>query len=122
MRILHLLFIAIITFACGANNTKNELNNTKEFVKTTADSSIKNSLKKLNFETYKVNHTWGYKIYQDSNMMINQPHIPSIQGNKGFSSQFKAAVAAQFIMEKLNNNIFPPSFSLNELDSLGLLD
>ena len=55
-------------------------------------------------------------------MIINQPHIPSIQGNKAFSSRFKAAIAAQFILDKINNNIFPPSISPEELDSLGVLN
>ncbi|MFK8039264.1 MAG: DUF4907 domain-containing protein [Crocinitomicaceae bacterium] len=124
MRIICLLLLLIIFTNCDSDTSStldssiNENPSKEEVVKPSQNNS-----EGYSFETFKDIETgWGYKILENGNMMINQPHIPSIQGNKGFSSQFKAAVAAQFIIEKLNKNIFPPSFSIDELDSLGLLD
>ena len=64
---------------------------------------------------------WGYKIMNNGNLYINQPHIPSIQGNQGFDSKDKAIKTADYIIRKLENNIFPPTISPKELDSLKVL-
>lgn len=75
--------------------------------------------------SYKTNfteeHGWGYVIYNNDKPYINQPHIPAVPGNKGFSTKEKAEKTADFILHKLNNQIFPPSVTKAELDSLGVL-
>ncbi len=65
---------------------------------------------------------WGYKIMKDGQLSINQPTIPAIQGNRCFSSKEKAEKTAEFIINKMNNNVFPPTISVEELDSLGVLN
>lgn len=64
---------------------------------------------------------WGYQIFDGNKMMINQIHIPAIQGNKGFKSRQSAQITANFVLYKLSNNIFPPTVDAKELDSLGVL-
>lgn len=64
---------------------------------------------------------WGYQIFDGPKMMINQIHIPAIQGNKGFKSRQSAQITANFVLYKLSNNIFPPTVNSKELDSLGVL-
>lgn len=64
---------------------------------------------------------WGYQIFDGNKMMINQVHIPSIQGRKGFKSRQSAQITANFILYKLSNNLFPPTVDEKELDSLGVL-
>ncbi|MFK8046198.1 MAG: DUF4907 domain-containing protein [Crocinitomicaceae bacterium] len=118
MRQFILLVLTLTTISCQTDN---------EFFyeKTTVpvDNIKLEKVPTSHFETYEVDVLgWGYKIFQDGKMLINQPHIPSIQGNKRFSSRFKAAIAAKFILNKIDNNIFPPSISPSELDSLGVLD
>lgn len=61
---------------------------------------------------------FGYDVYQDSLLMIHQPTIPVIQGNKAFASREDAKRVADLMIYKLNNGISPPSITLNELDSL----
>lgn len=74
-------------------------------------------------ETYlNENKTWGYRILKDGAQFINQPHIPAVQGNAGFSNQEKAEKAGNFVLKKLHNGIVPPTVSYSELDSLGVLD
>ena len=64
---------------------------------------------------------YGYQIFNASGkMMINQPTIPAIQGNKGFQTEKDAQTAAEFVIQKIDKGIFPPTFSIAELDSLGL--
>ena len=64
---------------------------------------------------------WGYDIYADGALYIHQPHIPAVPGNKGFQSAQKAETAGNFAVYKIRNNIMPPSISVQELDSLGVL-
>ncbi len=65
--------------------------------------------------------SYGYDILMDGAKFIHQPYIPSISGNKGFTSKTKAEATAQLVIYKLKNNIMPPSLSPKELDSLGVL-
>ena len=64
---------------------------------------------------------WGYQIFDGNTMLINQLHIPSIQGNRGFKSREAAQLTANFILYKLSNGVFPPTVDEKELDSLGVL-
>ncbi len=64
---------------------------------------------------------WGYKILNNQNLFINQPVIPSLPGNAGFSAEKHALKTAEYIVYKLENGIFPPSITPEELDSLGVL-
>jgi len=64
---------------------------------------------------------WGYKILNNEKLFINQPHIPSLPGNAGFETKEKALKTAEYIVYKLENGLFPPTISPEELDSLGVL-
>lgn len=65
---------------------------------------------------------WGYQLFKDGKLMIDQKHIPAIQGEKGFSSKEKAEITGNYILRKIKNGDFPPTVSVQELDSLGVLD
>ena len=65
---------------------------------------------------------WGYKILMNGEPYINQPHIPAVSGNKGFESEEKAAITADFAVLKIKNGFMPPTLSIEELDSLGVLE
>jgi len=71
--------------------------------------------------TFSPEFGWGYQILNNGELFINQPHIPSIQGNNGFETKTNAIKTAEFIIHKLENNIFPPTISPEELDSLNVL-
>jgi len=64
---------------------------------------------------------WGYQILKDGKLMINQDHMPAVEGNKGFSSKEDAEKTANFMLEKIKKGIFPPTISIEELDSLEVL-
>lgn len=63
---------------------------------------------------------WGYQIFDGSHLIINQVHIPAVQGNKGFKSREAAQITANFVLHKLMNNM-RPAVSKKELDSLGVI-
>jgi len=63
---------------------------------------------------------WGYEIWKEGVMVINQTHIPAIQGLRAFESQIQAEKAAEIIKIKLDQGVFPPSISIGELQSIGV--
>jgi Domain of unknown function (DUF4907) len=65
---------------------------------------------------------WGYQLLDNGKVFINQPHIPAVQGNKGFSSEEKAIICAEFALMKVDEGMIPPTLTKIELDSLGVLD
>ena len=64
---------------------------------------------------------WGYQIFEGSKLIVNQEHIPAVPGMQGFETEEHARITADYILEKLNNGIFPPTVSPEELDSLGVI-
>jgi Domain of unknown function (DUF4907) len=79
-------------------------------------SSIKDNYKARIFQT-EISE-FGYDIYKDSTLIIHQPSIPGVQGNKGFSTRENAEKVSALMIFKLDHGIAPPSISLKELDSL----
>ncbi len=64
---------------------------------------------------------FGYNIFLFKGLYVHQPHIPAINGNRGFSSAADAEKTGGLTAYKIRNNIMPPSLSVKELDSLGVL-
>ena len=63
---------------------------------------------------------WGYEIWKEGAMVINQTHIPAVQGLRAFDSQIQAEKAAEIIKLKLDQGVFPPTISIIELQSIGV--
>ena len=74
-------------------------------------------------KSYEVGHEeWGFDILMDNKMIIHQPLIPAVTGNRGFKSEYDAMTTASFMIEKLRKGMTPPTISTQELDSLGVLN
>ena len=65
---------------------------------------------------------WGYDIYEGSSIRIHQPHIPAVEGNRGFSSEAQAIKVAELVIYKLENGIVPPSITKQEMIQAGISD
>lgn len=76
----------------------------------------------VTFNTFKAASGWGYDIFINGKLYIHQPNIPAVSGNKGFLKEENAAKIAELVIEKLKNNIFPPSVGLSELESLQVIN
>ena len=124
--------VGLLLFSCseevdnGEDIVRQDLNTEESSKPTDSTNSTTKSTSASNGYTYNVvlndsGNEWGYQLFQGNNMVIKQMHIPAIQGNYGFETKEKAEIAAQFVLNKLENNIFPPAISPKELDSLGVL-
>ena len=68
--------------------------------------------------TFKVNDGWGFDLYRNEKKIIRQEHIPAVNGVQFFKTEKEAKKIADLMKIKIQNNIFPPSVSLTEIDSL----
>jgi|GEM_PF-581836 len=67
------------------------------------------------------NNTYGYNITMEGRTLIHQPNAPALPGVEGFKTREDAQKVAEFVVQKIRTNVFPPSVSVAELDSLGVL-
>ena len=65
--------------------------------------------------------SFGYNILSKGKLLIHQPHRPAVLGAKGFRTRGDAQRIAEFVIGKVLKGMFPPSVSIQELDSLGAL-
>ena len=82
---------------------------------------VSNSISKKGFTYAIINgeqNSFGYDIFKKGEMIIHQPNLPGLNGNKGFISKQDAIKVALLVIKKLKNNIMPPSVSEYELESL----
>jgi hypothetical protein len=68
-----------------------------------------------------IENTYGYEIFIDNKKVISQPSIPGILGNRGFISIEQAQKVASLAINKIKNNILPPTITTEELDSIGVM-
>ena len=67
------------------------------------------------------NNTFGYEILLYGKPLVHQPSIPGLPGNDGFTTKEKAQKVAELVLKKIRNNEMPPSVTIDELNSLGVL-
>jgi hypothetical protein len=72
--------------------------------------------------TYRIipseDNTYGYEIFVKKKLLIHQPDIPGMTGNKGFTQKSDAEKVAKLVIQKLQKGIMPPTIGRKELDSL----
>lgn len=71
-------------------------------------------------QTFEVNSEWGYNILIDGNIYVHQPNIPAVSGGYGFKTEQDAQKVAELVVNKIRNNMLPPTVSVEELQSLGI--
>ena len=120
LKLIILNVVAIIILSCQQAPKTTVYNSTKQKAKTNDTSALQVNQYTYN-TTFSPDLGWGYQILNNGNLYINQPHIPAIPGKEGFTDEAKAIKTALFIINKLENNIFPPTISVDELDSLKVL-
>ena len=74
----------------------------------------------IEVKTIELNECWGYEIYKDSTLLIQQKNIPAVQGNHGFKSEKQANDVGNFVANKIKSGVFPPTISKEELNRLGV--
>ena len=76
--------------------------------------------KVIEYVVFETEHGYGYKIYIDGKLSINQPNIPALQGMAGFDSEADASKIAELAVSKIKKGIMPPTISLEELEANGI--
>lgn len=64
---------------------------------------------------------YGYAILVFGARQVNQPHRPGMPGLEGFKTAADAKKVGEFVAYKIRNNLMPPSVTMQEMDSLGVL-
>lgn len=131
MRLLGLVFIVLLSARCDNQSLKKTLakapaisiSQKKKSVRKTPQKAIDNQqISTFRFETiFDPQLGWGYDVYQQDVLKIHQPHIPVIQGLKGFENANDAALVAKKVIEKLDAGMMPPTLSEQELIQLGVI-
>jgi hypothetical protein len=67
------------------------------------------------------NKGFGFNIFLNSKLLIHQPFIPGIQGNKPFRTASDARKTGRLMIRKIERNIIPPTITEAELDSLRIV-
>lgn len=67
------------------------------------------------------NNTFGYDILLYGRPLVHQPSIPGLPGNDGFTTKEKAQKVAELVLKKIRNNEMPPTVTIEELNSMGVL-
>lgn len=72
----------------------------------------------LQVKVIKSNEGWGYDIYKDGQHFIHQPHMPVVGGKIPFKNEATAIKVGEYVLNKIEQGIMPPSINKTELDSL----
>jgi hypothetical protein len=68
-----------------------------------------------------VNNTFGYDILLYGRPFVHQPNIPGLPGNEGFATQERAQAVADLVKKKIRDNEMPPTVTIEELNTMGVL-
>ena len=68
-----------------------------------------------------VNNTFGYDILLQGRPFVHQPSVPALPGNEGFKTRERAQRVAELVVKKIKGGEIPPTVSVEELNSMGVL-
>ncbi len=114
------LLFYICLLVLGSCNNDGETIESEHSIKNNSKNEVSSEYYVLTIENPVIG--WGYQIFKDGKLVIDQKHIPVIQGYRGFSSKENAEKLGNYIIEKMKNGVFPPTLNQSELDSLGVLN
>lgn len=67
------------------------------------------------------NNTFGYDILLYKRPLVHQPNIPGLPGNDGLTTWERAQTVAEFVVKKIRNNEMPPTVTIEDLNTMGVL-
>lgn len=69
------------------------------------------------YSAYHTQNGWGYRIFQNDQLFIDQPFIPVVAGNQPFKTEADAKKTARVICEKLKDGQLP-TITLHDLQEM----
>lgn len=119
MKFIYLFSILIL---CSCNKESKEIAQIQNSVITTVQENVIQTDKVYGFNVIQnADNTFGYQIYKDGVKVIRQEYMPAVPGNNGFKTETQAKALATLVINKLKNNIMPPTVSVEEVDSINSL-
>ncbi len=108
--VLSLIVLALIVFSTVKKNNGDEVVPNQEV------SPYLNS--QIDIKTFEGEKGWGYDIFIDGEQYVHQPNVPSLPGDGGFKTEADARKVAELAVQKIRDNILPPSITPEELAEL----
>lgn len=68
-------------------------------------------------KTFESNEGWGYLISKNGDVIIYQPYIPCVRGEKSFPDEKSASQIGELVLSKVKNNE-NPSVTIEELSKI----
>ncbi len=65
--------------------------------------------------------TYGYSVYANGLLYIEQKTIPAVGGTKGFADTTAAAKTAQLVIQKIKQGEMPPTITITDLKKINAL-
>ena len=116
MKIYQLLLVLVLFVgACSNSNTERHEKDEKIRINLYDGDTLRT-------EVFQIDTGWGYRIYKNNRVFIEQNQIPAVAGFYLFTSAEKAQIAADFVADKMTKQQGLPSVTIEELDSIGVLD
>ena len=117
--------LLILVYSCQSNQ-RDDVGYSSGYATESNDTAVKTSPlespDKITYRLlYKENSGWGYQVFSGAKMLINQEHIPAVQGIKGFDTREQAEKTVLHLIERMKNGDPRPTLSVEELDSLGVI-
>jgi hypothetical protein len=106
------VFICLKTSVFFAQNAKQISPNTQDYGIMYAYNDS------LQYETYPSANGWGYRLYYRYKLLVNQPNIPAVAGNKAFSNEKDAKKIAFLASSKVAKGHMPPTLNPEEIKQL----
>lgn len=113
-----LLLVTFLLFSCGKESK--EVDKIEEVV--TQQENIIKVGDTFGYNIIKnADNSFGYEIFSEGVKIIKQEHIPAVPGNNGFEKESHAKALAELVIKKLENQIMPPTVTVEEIDSIKAL-
>ena len=110
-------FLLIVSFALATCSSDKP-----EEIETNKETVIENTGPKYSYKVYNLPDVgWCYQVFRGTKMIINQKHIPAVQGVSGFETEEQATLAVEFIMVQIRAGNEQPAVTPHELDSIGAI-
>lgn len=110
---LFFVFFALPGTSLSADNTANK--DVKEQKNPYGNAEIKIKI------IPSANNTFGYDILIYDRPLVHQPNIPGLPGVEGFTTKKRAQTVAEFVVKKIKSNEMPPTVTLDDLNTMGVL-
>lgn len=114
----HLLFLTLPLIFAQCTETENMPHSTSKNEHTPAQTKDRWTCKAVAIE----DKGWGYQLFRGSHLEINQKNVPAVNGLFYFETEAQALFAAEYAISKIEQGLFPPTVSPEELDSIGAID